>query len=270
VFDTDLNFATENSAKYQSYDKWLEAAQAGFEWRISDDFTFKTAGALYEFKNIEGQLSTPFTPLLSSDAGNTDASRPAFAQNGNTYMELRDIVPGPQNGNGTTLQWQYFGLATPFHELDFSGRLAYDHFDPFQISLTSEFVENLAFNQQLVAAKAINNFAVTSTGTNGAFAGGNKGWVSNLKFGNAVLQKGGNWNLALGYRYLQTDSVVDGFTDADFGGSLLGTNLKGFTLDANLALAPGVSLEARWMSATAIMGPTFKDDLLQFDINGKF
>jgi hypothetical protein len=271
VFNTDLNFASDNSAKFASYNKWLDAAQVGASWTAGEDFDFKAAAAYYYYVNIQGQLSAPFTPLTSSDAGNTDDSRPSFAQNGNTYMEIRDIAPGPLNGNGTTDQFQYFGLATPFHDLTFTGRAAYNHFDPYQLSLTGEFVENLAFNGQAIAAQAVNNLGTAPAGGGPApFIGGNKGWNVILKYGDAVLQRPGNWDVSVGYRHLESDAVVDAFTDADFGGDLLGTNLQGFTLDGNLELSPGVRLEAKWMSASAIAGPSYKNDYLQFDINGKF
>ena len=271
VFNTDLNFATDNAAKFPSYDKWLEAVQAGASWTGGRDLSFKAAAAYYYYKNVEGRLSTPFTPLTSSDAGNTDASRPSFAQNGNTYMEIRDIVPGPLNNNGTTDQFQYFGLATPFHEMAFDFRADYNHFEPFQVSLVGEFVENRAFNANAIAAVAVNNQGTAPSGGGTApFIGGNKGWNTTLKLGDAVLQKRGDWNVGVGYRYLESDAVVDGFTDADFGGDLLGTNLKGYTLDGSVVLAPGVILESKLMSATDIAGPSYKNDYLQFDINAKF
>jgi hypothetical protein len=271
VFDTDLNFSTNQPAKYPSYDKWLDAAQAGITLKPSTAFSSKTAVAYYQYHNIEGQLSSPFTPVNSSDQGNTDDSRPSFAQNGNTYRALRDIVPGPLNDNGTIDQWQYFGLATPFRDLALTERLEYNQFDPFQISLTGEFVKNLAFNQQAIQAVAVNNLGpAPTTGGVQPFVGGNQGWLANLEIGDAVLQKLGNWNFNVGYRAVESDAVVDGFTDADFGGVLTGTNLKGYTISANLALAPGVWIQARWMDATAIAGPTFKNDTLQVDLNGRF
>ena len=97
VFNTDFNFATNQPAKYQSEDKYLFAAQFGTNWTINKDLNAKVAGALYYFENVEGHLSNPFTPLTATDQGNTDDSRPAFAQNGNTYFPIRDIVPdGPE------------------------------------------------------------------------------------------------------------------------------------------------------------------------------
>ena len=57
-----------------------------------------------------------------------------------TYMALRDIVPNASNDYDTINQWQYYGLATEFHNLDFVGRFDYLHFEPFIVSLTGEWV----------------------------------------------------------------------------------------------------------------------------------
>ncbi len=264
IFNTDLNYATNSPSKFKSYDKWLYAGQLGFDAKIPGDFQLKAAAALYEYKNIQGQLSSPFTPLTTSDAGDTDASRPSFAQNGNTYMQLRDIVPGPLNNNGTIDQLQYYGLATPFKEFALTEGLYYNHFEPFQISLVSEWVKNLAFDRTSIAAVAVNNGGASN------FIGGNTGWMTTLKFGSSVIQEFGDWSASIGYRRLESDAVVDGFNDADFGGDLLGTNLKGFTLAASFGLSRDVWIDAHWYSASAIAGPVYKNDLLQLDLNAKF
>ena len=96
-------------------------------------------------------------PLTASDQGNTDDSRPAFAQKGNTYFPIRDILPTADNNFGTTKQFQYFGLATPYHEIDIAGTLDYARFDPFHLSVFGEFVKNVAFDHGSINAIAINN-----------------------------------------------------------------------------------------------------------------
>jgi hypothetical protein len=272
VFNTDLNFASTQPAKYPSYDKWLEAVQAGISWKMGDDFTFKSAAALYYYQNIEGQLSAPVILSSASDPGSTDDSRPSFAQNGNTYMLLRDITPSSTlNANGTTNQWQYFGLATKFNDFTFNQEIDYNHFEPFQVALIGEYVKNLAFNQQAISAIAVNNLGTSlTTGGTAPFLGGNAGWLIILKVGDLLLEHGGDWNAAIGYRHVESDAVVDGFTDADFGGVLTGTNLKGLTLSASLAIANGVWLEGHWYAASSIVGPVYKNDTLQLDVNVKF
>ncbi len=269
VFNTDFNFSTNQPAKFKSDDKWLYAAQGGAAWKINKDFNVKGGVAYYHFQNVEGRLSNPFTPLTSSDQGNTDDTRPAFAQNGNTYMALRDIVPNANNNFGAIDQFQYYGLATPFHEIAFTGKLDYNHFEPFQVSLIGLFEQNLAFSRGNIGAKAVNNRGPSATGI-GAFSGGDVAWTLGLQAGAAALQKRWDWNVEADYRYVESDSVIDGFNDSDFGAPLSGTNLKGFTAGGNLALSANVWLGLRWMSATAIDGPGYKSDIIQFDLNGKF
>jgi len=266
VFNTDFNFASNQPAKFTSEDKYLYAVQGGADWKINDDFNAKFAAAYYDYENVEGKLSSPFTPLSAADQGNTDDTRPSFAQNGNTYMQLRDIVPTASNDFGNSNQFQYYGLATPFREVALTGRLDFNHFDPFHISLTAEWVTNIAFDRNSVANQAVNNL---SPNTN-TFAGSNNGWLVNMQLGKAKLENRWDWNAGIGYRYVESDAVVDGFTDADFGSPLTGTNLKGYTLFGALALSPKVWLYLRWMSATSIAGPTYKNDIIQVDVNTKF
>jgi hypothetical protein len=271
VFNTDLNFASNQPAKFKSEDKWLYAAQLGTDWEVTQDFDFKIGGAYYYYQNIEGKLSSLFTPLSTADAGNTDDSRPSFAQNGNTYRPLRNIEPVvDQNGN-LLPQWQYFGLATPFHELAVNGKLDYNHFEPFQVSLSGEYVRNLAFNRKAIAANAVNNRGPNFSSTvPGNFVGGSTAWIVGVKVGKVSLAKRWDWNVGLNYRRVESDSVVDGFVDSDFGASAAGTNLKGYTFNGALAISSHVWLGLRWMSASEIVGPPLKSDVFQMDLNSKF
>ncbi len=235
VFNTDFNFSSNRPDKFASYDKYLYGGQLGNDWHITRDVDLKVAAAYYYFQNIEGKLSDPFIPLTAQDAGNTDDSRPAFAQKGNTYFPIRNIIPDATNDFGTINQFQYFGLATPFRELAFTGRIDYSHFQPVLVSLSGEYVRNVAFDGADIARKAINNRGPEpAPGVLGPFVGGDTGWLVNLRVGNAALEKRWDWNVAVGYRYIETDAVVDGFNDSDFG--LGGTNLKGYTISGSLAL----------------------------------
>ena len=271
VFNTDLNFSSTQSAKFSSEDKYLVAAQAGTNWAINKDFNLKVGAAYYNFIGVDGRVSDP----LTSDAlpGNTDDSRPAFAQNGNTYIALRDYEdPTDPLHSGTS---QYFGLATPFHELALTAQLDYSGFDPFHLWLTGEFVKNLAFDRNAIlnngspdAPGPVNNLSNPTDSS--SFDGGDIGWNVKLNAGKVSLEKLWDWNLSLAYRYVQSDATVDGFTDSDFGGALAGTNLKGYVIGGNLALSPRVWASLRWMSAEAIAGPPYKNDLIQVDLNAKF
>lgn len=278
VYNTDLNFGTSstpNGAGYASEDKWLYAGQVGVNWRINKELNFKGAVAYYDFDNIQGQVSAPidqdvFTSEGSGFQGSTDDSRPAFAQHGNTYIALRDVQPGVLPPT-TSPDYQYYGLATPFRELALTGQLDYSRFDPFHIALIGEFVDNTAFDKSAI----LNNGPAVDPGPQNnldgsAYVGGNLGGDVRLTVGKIALEKLWDWNVNVTYRYVESDAVVDGFTDADFGAPLYGTNLQGYIIGANLAFSQRFWTSIRYMSADAIAGPTFHSDLIQFDLNAKF
>ncbi len=269
IFNTDLNFSSNRPDKFKSEDKWLYAGQLGLDWVPHKDFAVKLAAAYYVFDRIAGRLSEPYTPLTAQDAGNTDGTRPAFAQKGNTYMALRNIVPTADNNFGTTNQFQYFGLATPFRVLGLTGKLDYSRYEPFTVSVFGEYLKNLAFDRTAINARAINNRAAnTALGGTGVFDGGNTAFIVGVKVGHPTLDKRWDWSATMNYRYVESDAVVDGFADSDFGGG--GTNVQGYTFGGALALGARVSLGLRWMSANQIAGPPLKSDTLQVDVSGKF
>ncbi len=272
VYNTDFNFSSNQPAKFASYDKFLFGIQGGVEWKPTPDWNLKVAAAYYYFQNIEGRLSSPYTPQSANDASDTDASRPSFAQKGNTYMAIRNIVPDASNDFGAINQWQYYGLATKFQELALTARLDYNGFEPVQVSLIGEFVQNLAFNSSDINAIAVNNRGTISDPTEldaiGNFEGDPYAWLVELRVGKPALAKRWDWTLSFGYRWIGSDAVVDGFNDSDFG--LGGTNMKGFTAAGSVALSKNVWLALRWMGADSIAGPTYKSNIIQLDLNSRF
>jgi polyhydroxyalkanoate synthesis regulator phasin len=262
VFNTDLNFSSNQAEKFPSYDKYLFAIQGGTQVNITKNWSTQLAAAYYSFYNIEGQLSSPYVQYSEDDAGDTDNSRPSFAQKGNTYRTLRNVIP-PPGSTALLMDYQYFGLATPFQNLAFTGKLNYDGWDPVRVSLVSEFVRNLAFN-----SSAIDEVAVNNLGTDGSFEGSPDAWLVDLEAGHAELDKLGAWQMSFGYRWIGSDAVVDGFNDSDFG--LGGSNMKGFTVAARLALSPHVFLGFRWFGSESIAGPQYDMNILQLDLGAKF
>ena len=269
VFNTDLNFSSNQPAKFESTDKWLYGVQFGFDLKPTKNIDARVAGAYYNFQDVEGELSDPYTPLTTSDAGNTDNRRPSFAQKGNTYMALRNIVPSAINNFGTTNQYQYFGLATPFKVATLTGRIDFNHWEPYQISLVGEWAKNLAWDMQDIEPKAINNRGPNQAeGAVGRYDGGDTAWYLALKVGKPAFERRWDWNASVGYRYIESDAVIDGFNDSEFGGG--GTNVKGFTLGAQIALSRRVRFGVGWMSANQIAGPPLKADTFLFDLHAKF
>jgi hypothetical protein len=272
VYNTDFNFASNQPSKFPSHNKWMFGVQGGTDWKINDDYAAKIGVADYLFTNVAGKLSSPCTVYSAADQCSTDDDRPSFAQNGNTYMALRDIIPTTGTGGNaddTTLQYQYFGLASGFNDLALDGEFDLDHFDPTDIWLNGEYVRNLAFSKNDVASKAVNNRGSTSVADpTGSFVGGNTGYFVNANIGTKVLKQRWDWNATVGYKYVESDAVIDGLDDSDFG--LGGTNLKGYIVGGNVALAKQVWIRLRYLSADAIAGPPYKADVFQFDLNAKF
>ena len=275
VFNTDLNFSSNQPQKYPSYDKYLFAIQGGTQVNITRNWSTQVAAAYYSFYNIEGQLSSPYVQYSQDDAGDTDNSRPSFAQKGNTYRPLRNIVIPAGEDPATWPQYQYYGLATPFQNLAFTGKLSYDGWDPITVSLIGEFVSNLAFNSSAINEVAVNNRGEVvandpniDTAEVGAFEGDPNAWLVDIEAGHAELDKLGAWQLSFGYRYVGSDAVVDGFNDSDFG--LGGTNMKGFTLAGRVALSSRVYLGLRWYGSESIAGPQYDMNIFQVDLGAKF
>jgi hypothetical protein len=269
IFNSALNFPNNQPSKFESQDKWLYAVQLGTDLKLAEKVTAKLAATYYYYDNVEGRLSSPFTPLTALDAGDTDETRPFFAQRGNTYMALRDIVANANNNFGTINQFQYFGLATGFRPIVATGRVNFNHFEPFQISVGGEYVKNLAFDRAGMNVRAVNNRgAVPAGGGAGAFVGSDTGWMVDLKLGKPALEKRWDWNAAVGYRYLGSDAIIDAFSDTAFGDG--GTNRKGYTVGVNVALSQRTFFTVRWASTDSIDGPPLRSDNVQIDFNGKF
>lgn len=271
VFNTDFNFSSNQPAKFPSYDKYLFGGQLGVDWTPTKDWKVKVATSYYYFYNIEGKLSSPYTPQSANDASDTDNSRPSFAQKGNTYFPIRNIVPDASNDYGAINQWQYYGLATKFQEVAVTGRVDYNGFEPVQLSLIGEFVQNLAFNKSDINAIAVNNRGALDDDLSdsiGEFEGSPTAWLVDFRVGTPALAKAWDWGVTVGYRWIGSDAVVDGFNDSDFG--LGGTNMQGFTVGGTVALSPNIWLGLRWMGSDSLAGPTFKANIIQFDFHSKF
>ena len=283
IFNTDLNFSSNQPAKFESTDKFLFGAQAGADFKLTDTLKVKLGIAYYDFKDVQGELSEPFLPLSASDAGSTDNTRPSFAQNGNTYKPLRQIIPDATNNFGTSSQFQYFGLASKFAPMVVSGKVEYSGWEPAQIALHGEYIKNTAFNREEIEPVAVNNRGPvpvapptpagttadpTAPGGVGLFDGDDTAWTVGIKFGKLAMMKRGDWTLGADYRYIGSDSVVDGFNDSEFAGG--GTNVKGFVFNGAFAISPNASVGFQWNSNDQIAGPPLSSDYLQLDFKLKF
>lgn len=271
VFNTDLNAGLNTvtiagPTKVPSRDKWLFGAQAGFGARLDSETNLTLAFAYYDFTNVKGRLSSECLVITASDICDTDLLRPSFAQKGNTYMALRNLTFVSSN----TAQFQYYGLASDFRPVVASAQLDLAQFNPVHVILDAEYVWNTAFNRAAVASVAVwpNNFASTTDGSPGPYNGGNQGWLARMTVGNKEIKHLWDWNAHVGYKYLESDAMVDAFVDSDFG--LGGTNLKGYFIGGNVGLGENIWASVRWMSANNIAGLPYAVDIVQLDLNARF
>ncbi len=276
VFNSALNVGENNVAKTASYNKYLIAAQFGVQFKITEKIEAKMGIAYYDWKNIEGRFSSPFVPASALDAGDTDDSRPLFAQKGNSYRPIRNITatPGAAPGgnlNGTINQFQYFGLATPFKQIAWTGRLDFNNWEPMQVSLLGEFIKNVGLDKAAMGDLARRDAVVNNrSGGTGNWEGGDIAWYMGLNVGKPLqlFDRRGDWAFGLGYRHVESDAVVDGFSESRFGNG--GTNMEGYTIQASMALSKRTWVRAAYMSASQIAGPTLQTDVFLFECHAKF
>jgi len=270
VYSTAFAFPAYQTAKYNSVNKWLFAGQIAADWKLAERLQLKLGGALYYFYRVSGVAATCDTNLTNISCSGDD-TRPSFAQKGNTYMALR--VPSAaamaaESANPlATPRYQYFGLASQFREVFATGRLNYRFLPETVVTLEGEFAWNEGYSRTQIAAVAVNN-CVQYTPACQSFLGGQYAYVGRISFGTPQEVRQGDWNVNLAYLHVESDSVIDAFTNPDFGYG--GTNLQGYWLGARVLVANNVTVGVRWMSADQIAGPTYRFDLLQVDMWGRF
>jgi hypothetical protein len=268
IANTPFNFPDNTSDKAASRDVWLYAAQVGTDWRPDPDYEIRVGLAYYYFNNIDGVLSSPCTVTTSADPCDTDDTRPLFQQQGNTLFALRNLVN--PTGVPNPSQFQYYGLASKFHELNLTARLDYAAADPVHVILDLDFVKNLGFDRAAIAGKnPVNNQGPSpNNATPGPWDGGDSAFQTRITIGYPTLRDRWDWNFNVGYKYIESDSVVDAFTDSDF--HLGGTNAKGYFVGGGLGIAHDIDLSAKWYSAREVTGSPYSVDVIQVDLNGRF
>lgn len=269
-FITAVDSPADQFKKLPSLDKWLVAAQLGTQVKPSEGFSFKVAAAYYYFDNIQGRLGNSCNTLLKGVTCDTDATRPLFAQKGNTYMALRTPSVDALNAEATGFasEYQYFGLAHLFRELAVTARIEVKAAPWLKVVLDAEAVWNLGFSKSRVGTSPVNNFGTCYDEENCPYAGGRSGYFARLSIGSPKMDKQWSWNVGITYRSVESDAVVDAFNDPDFG--MGGTNLRGYSVTAGLALADGVIAQAKWFSADSIIGPPYGVDVLQIDVMARY
>jgi len=278
IFNTDFNLGSNNTGAYSSHDRYLFAGQIGGEFKPDDTLGVKLAAGYFVFDKTQGRTSSP-CPYYETSC-DTDATRPQFVQFGNTLFPIRNVTPNPALPNPLdSPEVQYFGLASKFEVLNLHGQVDYTGFRDFGVRVEGDFIKNLAFDRARTAARAVNNLGPDrlipdpkdSTKTvriPGVWDGGDIGWQAMVSVGKPSLTARGDWRLFGGYRHVESDATLDAFVDSDF--HLGGTNAKGWMLGGGYAFGKNTSIGARWLSADAVSGVPYSNDVVQIDLQTRF
>lgn len=223
--------------------KWVLGGQLGTNLRWWDGHQhLRLAGAFYDFLNFTGKLNDPNAPGL------TNYTAPAFIRYGNTPFDISNS-PDP-NVN-------LFALAAHFKLVDVAATYQLD-FPGYTLALTGESDYNLGYHRSEVEQLS----GQTMPGYEA------RGYVGEMSFGRPAMDAFGRWRLAVGYRYVKRDAVIDAWTDADFHGG--GTNAQGYYVWTQFGLAKNSWLRLRYMSSNEVDGPRYGLDIVQLDLNAQF
>ncbi|MDP1923977.1 MAG: putative porin [Thiobacillus sp.] len=234
----------EQDGVVQAKDKWLLALQGGLEWQPSTRTRIKAGAAYYDYRNISGIVN----PVINDVRYNE--TEPKFRQKGNTLM---DIDPGPDT---------LFALASEYQIANFTLVADFADFFPVHIIGSLDMARNLGFDKAEVKPKS------TVSSPLSGYDLGADAYQMKLTIGYPKLVEQDEWQAFIGYRYVETDAVLDAFTDSDF--HLGGTNAKGFMIGGQYAIYKNTWVAARWLSADEITGLPLAIDVFQLDLNAKF
>lgn len=241
IFATAGAFPLQERARDDD-DRWLYAGQIGADFAPSEQTRFSLAVAYYDYTNVQSR---------KNPAGGSriyDYTAPPVISNGNSVFNIRT--------DGTTT---LAGLASDYDLLNVTGSLTLRQFDPVEVKITADYVRNLAFDKDEIYL-----LRGSSTGV----APGDTGWQLKVDVGAATVRKLNDWQISLAYKYLETDAVLDIFTDSDFG--LGGTDNEGFVLKATYGIYDNTSVGLTWLSTRSIARPPFDVDVLQLNLNSRF
>ncbi|ANX05649.1 hypothetical protein PG2T_13980 [Immundisolibacter cernigliae] len=224
-----------------SKDKWLFGGQLGLDLAFADQSRLKAGLAYYHFSHVVGRRN-------DLDGIEFDYTAPEYLQKGNTLYDIR---------NDADPQSQLFALASDYHLLDLTVQYDIARFAPYHVILTGDFVRNVGFDEDEVAARIGQPIEAK---INGYQFMASVGWPQ--------VTAAGRWRVFGGYKHLERDAVLDAFTDSDF--HLGGTDAKGWILGGDYGLARNTWLTMRYLSADEIDGPPLGIDVLQLDLNTRF
>jgi len=243
-------------------DKWMLAGQVGSDWEFTNQDKATVSVGYYNYLNTEaraGEIGTA-DHLCGSAAADADidASVPEYLQKGNSMGAI--CYDNQFNTNNP----QEFGLISEFEILNITASYDMAMFAPIHVKLTGDYAKNLGFNKDDIQ----NRLSTADIYNNPNLEERTDAWQVRLDVGWPSTLLPGRWNSYVAYKYIESDAVLDAFTDSNF--HLGGTNAKGWVLGANYGVLDNAWLSARWISTDQIDGPKVGIDVLLIDFNAKF
>lgn len=245
----------EASEVNKAKDKWLYSFQSGIKWQAENKSTVKLAIAYHDYKNVEGRLNS---------VGLTDysATAPAFRQRGNDTFDINS------NNTGVGGAQPIIGTASRFEQINLIGQVDLIKFDPIHITLTGDYIRNIGFDRAEIFKRTGNVYEKENEAYQLRFDLGHDSFNAFNREGPIKDVKPHDWMFSLGYKRVEANSVLDSFTDSNFG--LGSTNIKGWQLVANYGVGKNAWLGGRIMSTDNIIGLPFSTDVFLIDFNGRF
>ncbi len=244
-------------------DKWLFGGQVGVDWLVHDQSRFKMATSFYHYQNIRARAN-------SINSFTYDWTAPQFVQGGNTMVPINvnegnELDGTPINSRCTNTQsfvgqGCLYGLASGFNIFNFTALYDYAGFAPINVMFTFDFTKNFGYNANRIQNEFSNRLADNRSKTTA--------YQFRIDVGDRDALKFKNWNAFFAYRYIERDAVLDAFTDSVFHSG--GTNSQGWWIGGNYGLANNTWVNLRWVSASAISGPTYNVDSVFLDLNIRF
>nr|WP_319493783.1 putative porin [uncultured Desulfobacter sp.] len=264
AFVTMGYFPLEES-EWSQDDKFMLGGQIGFSHRPWYGWEYKLAAAYYDYNNVSGQAVTGYQTTATRRL--VESMSPKYMQGGNSTFTMDQTTLGTGEERQEDL-----GLLAEFRLLSLSARLVNSLYFPIQVQLYADWVKNLAYDAQAMSDKLGGLYSKEEIEADS----GDTGYQVGVKVGYLKPRERGEWNVSLEYRYLESDAVLDAYTDSDF--HLGGTNAQGWIVGLELGLYHNLWLKARWMTSDEITNMENSDDqnsdlsvdTLQIDLNAAF
>jgi len=280
VFPLDFNqpgFPTTNPVKRKAPVKYLYSGQITAGATVLNDVKIGASVAYHSFQGVQGQFSEPCALYVGVTECSTDYTRAFFPRKGNTLFGIRNIAANPRDPNASGPQ--LLGLTYDYDVLDINGSVRVPISRLVAATLSANYVRNLSFRRGDACRNGEAGAPLNNGGAGGTLpcaalnpkpiVGGPTGYQVRAIIGPESFYKKNEWNVIAGYRYLESDAVLDSLTDSDF--HLGGTNAKGYFIGGSYGIFDNVNIGARWLSSNAIAGEEpLAIDVLQLDLEAKF